>query len=173
VDEERVVGLARVFTYGDGRGVREAIAGAGDEVLEDVIGIERERLIASVENAAAREVLAVKAHRDEPAVTCLCGGVNGCWHWLWQKFSWAGVATVTWMTPLVSCRGTIWSNQTRLRLGCWSLTFCRIDRQTFGSTGGCSATRRLVDSRGEGEWVVSMSTFQFKLRVSQESEKLR
>ena len=50
-------------------------------------------------------------------MTGCAAAVNGCWHWLWQKLSCAGVATVTWMTPLVSCRGTIWSNQTRFRLG--------------------------------------------------------
>ena len=38
-------------------------------------------------------------------MTACAAAVNGCWHWLWQKLSCAGVATVTWMTPLVSCRG--------------------------------------------------------------------
>src|SRR5690242_1452643 len=95
--------------------------------------------------------------------------VNGCWHWLWQKFSCAGVATVTWITPLVNCRGAIWSNQTRLRLGCWSRTFWRMARHRLVSTGGGSTARRTVDSRGEGEWVVSISAFVFERRIRNES----
>src|SRR5439155_26006746 len=65
VDEDPVVALARLIADGDGGRVRQAIARAGDEVLEDVVGVERERLIALVEDTAAREVLAVKAHRDQ------------------------------------------------------------------------------------------------------------
>ena len=54
VDEERVVRLAGLLGDGDAGGVRQAVAGAGDEVLEDVIGVERQRLVAFVEDPAAR-----------------------------------------------------------------------------------------------------------------------
>ena len=45
VDEQRVVGLAGLLGDGDAGGVRQAVAGAGDEVFEDVVGVERQRLI--------------------------------------------------------------------------------------------------------------------------------
>ena len=78
----------------------------------------------------------MEADRDQPAGDRWAAAVNGCWHWLWQKLSCAGVPTVTWMTPLVSWRGTIWSNQTRLSVGCCMRTICRIRCQTAGSSGG-------------------------------------
>ena len=53
----------------------------------------------------------MEADGDQPAGHLLAAAVNGCWHWLWQKLSCAGVATVTWITPLVSCRGS--SGRTR------------------------------------------------------------
>src|SRR5688572_2396169 len=105
-------------------------------------------------------------------VTACAAAVKGCWHWLWQKLSWAGVETVTWMTPPVSCRGTIWSNQTRLRLGWLCRTFCRIRAQVVGSRAALSrallarrddagAFTDLVTappSRAAGDWVVNMAS---------------
>src|SRR5689334_23124700 len=71
------------------------------------------------------------------------------------------------MTPLVSCRGIIWSNQTRLRLGCWCRTLARICCQAEGSKTASAARREVPAalaaepaSRGDGEWVVSMMSFQ-------------
>src|SRR5687767_10067358 len=106
-------------------------------------------------------------------VTACAAAVNGCWHWLWQKLSCAGVETVTWMTPPVNCRGTIWSNQTRLRLGWLCRTFCRIRCQMVGSSAALSGAllrRRVCDagaftdlvtappSRAAGDWVVIMAS---------------
>src|SRR5947207_9675320 len=94
-------------------------------------------------------------------VTCWAATVKGFWHWLWQKFSWAAVATVTCKTPGETCLGVIWSNQTRCRLGCWCRTMPRILCQAVGSNEAerASCARRRDASRGEGEWVVSMASF--------------
>ena len=40
VEEERVVGLARVFGHGHAGGVRQAVAGADHEVFKGVAGIQ-------------------------------------------------------------------------------------------------------------------------------------
>ena len=91
VDEQRVVRLARLLGDGDARGVRQAVARAGDEVLERVIRVERQRLVAFVEDAAAAGRLSQwKLTATSRPVTCCAAAVNGCWHWLWQKLSWAG-----------------------------------------------------------------------------------
>ena len=63
-------------------------------------------MVAVVEDAAARgRLLQWKLTATSRPVTAWAAAVKGCWHWPWQKLSWAGVATVTWMTPLVNCRG--------------------------------------------------------------------
>ncbi len=67
VDEEGVVGLARVFGDGDASGVGELVAGAGDELLEDIIGVEGQGLVAVVEKAAAAEAFAMKGDGDQAA----------------------------------------------------------------------------------------------------------
>ena len=56
------------------RGMRKSVARAGDEILEDVIGIQRKRLIAFVEHAAFGDVLAMKADRDQSPGDLLRGG---------------------------------------------------------------------------------------------------
>src|SRR5205085_11441927 len=58
---------------GDTCRVRQAVARTGDEAVEHVVGIERQRLIALVEHAAARKVVTAKTHRDEPAGHLLRG----------------------------------------------------------------------------------------------------
>jgi hypothetical protein len=73
VNEQRVVSFARIFTDSDARGVRETIARAGDEIFERVIGIEKQRLIAFIEDSAARKIVAVKRHRDETVGDLLRG----------------------------------------------------------------------------------------------------
>src|SRR5207302_2408716 len=45
VDEQRVVRLARLVADGDARGVGELVARAGDEVLKDVVRVERDGLL--------------------------------------------------------------------------------------------------------------------------------
>jgi hypothetical protein len=77
VDEQRVVRFARLLGDGDRGRVGQAVAGAGDEILEGVIGIERQRLIAFVEDAAAGQVFAVKGDGDEAAGDLLGGGGEG------------------------------------------------------------------------------------------------
>jgi hypothetical protein len=67
VDEQGVVRLAGLLGDGDAGGVGEAVIGAGDEVVEDVVGVEREGLVPFVEDAAVREVVAVKGDGDEAA----------------------------------------------------------------------------------------------------------
>jgi len=67
MNEQRVVRLARLLGDCNARGVRQAIARAGDELLENIIGIQRQRLIAFVENSTALKVVAVKTDGDEPA----------------------------------------------------------------------------------------------------------
>ena len=52
VDEQRVVRLARRARRRRRGRVRQAVARAGHEVVEDVIRIQRQRLIAFVEHAA-------------------------------------------------------------------------------------------------------------------------
>src|SRR4051812_43497587 len=47
--------------------MRQTVARAGDEVVERVIGIEQEWLIAFVEDAAAGKVIAMKADSDQSA----------------------------------------------------------------------------------------------------------
>jgi len=57
--------------------VRQAIAGAGDEIVEDVIGIERQRLVGIVEDATGGKVVAMKGDGDEAAGEGLGGGRKG------------------------------------------------------------------------------------------------
>src|SRR5690349_10742378 len=67
VDEQRIVSRARRFADGNGGGVRQPVAGTGDEVIENVIRAQRQRLVVLVEYTAAREVGAMKADGDKPA----------------------------------------------------------------------------------------------------------
>ncbi len=62
MDEQRVVRLAGLLGDGHRRGVGKTIARAGYEMFENVIRIEREWLVSFIEHAAARQVVAVKAH---------------------------------------------------------------------------------------------------------------
>src|SRR5450432_446341 len=73
MNEKRIVRAARLFADGDRCGVRQAIAGAGHEMIEGVIGIEQHGLLALVKNAAAREIFAVKTHGDQSARHLLRG----------------------------------------------------------------------------------------------------
>jgi hypothetical protein len=69
VNEQRVVRLSGLFGNGQRRRMRQPIAWAGDEIFEDVIGIERERLVSFIEDPAARKIVAVKADGDSRPVS--------------------------------------------------------------------------------------------------------
>jgi hypothetical protein len=66
VDEKRVVRLAGILSHRKARRVRQAVAGADDEILERVIRAQDHRLILVVEHPAAGKVVAVETDRDQP-----------------------------------------------------------------------------------------------------------
>ena len=74
VDEQRVVRFAGRIADVDRGSVRQAIARAGDEIIEDVVGVQRQELVAFIEHAALGDVLAMKADRGQPTGHLLCGG---------------------------------------------------------------------------------------------------
>jgi hypothetical protein len=65
VDEERIISRAGLFADGDAGGVGESVAGAGDEVFEDVIGVEGQRSIPFIKDAAAGEIFAMEADGEQ------------------------------------------------------------------------------------------------------------
>jgi len=65
VDEQRVVRLPRLLGNGQRRRVRQPVARPGDEILEDVVGIQGQRLFALIEHAAAGKIVAMEADGNQ------------------------------------------------------------------------------------------------------------
>ena len=74
VDEQRVVRPPRLVGDGLCRGVGEAVAGAGDELVERVVGVERQRLLGVRKHPARRHLVAVERHGHEAPRHRLGGG---------------------------------------------------------------------------------------------------
>jgi hypothetical protein len=78
VDEERIISRARLFADSDACGMRQSVAGTGDEIFEDVIGVEGQRGIPFVEDAAAGKIFAMEADSDQSA----SDGLGNAGEWL-------------------------------------------------------------------------------------------
>ena len=74
MNKQWVVCLPRLLRNRYGCRVGQAVAWAGDEILEHVIGVQRKRLLAFVEDAPARQCGAVETHCHEAAGDGLSGG---------------------------------------------------------------------------------------------------
>ena len=85
--------------------------------------------------------------------------MNGCWHWLWQKLSCAGVGTVTWITPLVSCRGTslVEPDAVEARMVACAPAEELVARRLDRAMGPPARRRRSVATARGVLWVVSMA----------------
>ena len=59
--------LSQLLRDRHARRMRQAITRPRHELFEHIIWIQRQRLIALIEHAALGDVLAVKAHRDQPS----------------------------------------------------------------------------------------------------------
>jgi hypothetical protein len=66
MDEQGVISLARVLGDRDRGCVRQSIAGASDKILEAIVRVQRQRLIAFVEHPTPRQVFTMERNRDEP-----------------------------------------------------------------------------------------------------------
>ncbi len=95
VDEQRIVAPAGLIGDGDRCRMGELVAGSDDKAVESVIRVERERNVPIHEHAGRGRWLQWKLTESSLPVTACAAAVKGCWHWPWQKLSWAGVPTVT------------------------------------------------------------------------------